>query len=30
VDAQNASEPPRPNGLVSRVRRLLRRGGDGV
>jgi ribonuclease G len=30
VDAQNAAEPPRPNGLVSRVRRLLRRGRDGV
>lgn len=30
VDAQNASESPRRNGLVSRVRRLLRRGRDGA
>jgi ribonuclease G len=30
VDAQNASEPPGRNGLVSRVRRLLRRGRDGA
>ncbi len=30
VDAQNALESPRRNGLVSRVRRLLRRGRDGA
>jgi len=30
VDAQNATEPTRRNGLVSRVRRLLRRSRDGA
>ena len=30
VDAQNALGSPRRNGLVSRVRRLLRRGRDGA